>query len=314
MSEAIAFETGDSFRHRRKCAVFSLCRRRALVAIFVFAWVSTWAGPTLAQPSVAVPDFSGLWARAGIVRGSLRPPPGSFRLPPNGGPGPIMFDPRYPPRFLVGVESTEEMIRPVAAWVPDVTNPILRQHTKELLNEIAEQELAGIPSARLETMCMPPGVPQVLNLFDNMQILQMPDEVVFLYSRDNHARHVFLNQPHDVDPGHSWWGDSVGHYEGNTLVVDTYGLNDKTKADRFGTTHSDKIHVVERYRVSDDGGTLDVVFTVEDHEAFTMPWSASVDYVVDNRTWLETICPENAEREFWPGIPIPIPTDETIDF
>jgi hypothetical protein len=299
---------GDFLVELRRCHIFRIG------AGLVCAWMIFWVDPASAQTLHAIPDFSGLWARTGVERGSFRPPPGSFRPPPGGGPGPIMVDLRYPPRFLLHAAPPERVIRAVNAWIPDLTNPILKPQTRERLSEIAEQELAGIPYPRLETMCMPPGVPQVLNLFDNMQVLQMPNEVVFLYSRNSHVRHVYLNQVHSDAQDNSWWGDSVGHYEGDTLVIDTYGLNDKTNVDRFGTTHSDKIHVVERYRISDDGRSLDAVFTVEDHEAFTVPWSALADYVPDNRGWLETICPENAERQFWPGLPIYIPKDETPDF
>ncbi len=265
------------------------------------------AGPASTQTLNAIPDFSGQWARTGMERGSFDPPP-------DGGPGPIMTDQRYPRRFPASPEASEKMVRIVDGWIPDLTNPILQPHTRELLSVIADEELAGLPHPQTQTMCLPPGVPHISNLFDNMQVLQMPDEVVFMYSRNSHARHVYLNQPHHAEPGHSWWGDSVGHYEGDTLVVDTYGLTDQTEVDRFGTTHSNKMHVVERFRMSNDGSTLELSFTVVDHEAFTVPWSARADYTTTNRLWLETICPENAERAYWPGRPIYFPTDETPDF
>ena len=294
---------------------FAELRRRHIYRIgagFVCAWVIAWAGPVSAQTSHTIPDFSGLWTRTGGDRGSFDPPPGS-------GPGPIMTDQRYPRRSARSWQDqrdpvSTEIIRIVGGWVPDLTNPILQPHTRERLSEIAEQELADYPHVQLQTMCMAPGVPHILNLFEHMQVLQMRDKIVFLYSRNNHVRHVDLDQPHNADRDHTWWGDSVGHYEGDTLVVDTYGLNDKTNVDRYGTPHSEKIHVVERYRMSDDGSTLEILFTVEDHETFTVPWSARADYIPDNYSWVETICPENAERQFWPGRTIYVPTDETPDF
>ena len=95
-------------------------------------------------------------------------------------------------------------------------------------------------------------------------------------------------------PGHSWYGESVGHYEGgNILVVDTIGQNDKTQIDRFGTTHSDKIHVVERYRLSPNGEEFEVQFTVEDPGAFTMPWSGRARFRSREGNWDEQICAEN---------------------
>ncbi len=275
----------------------------------------------LSQIKYAVPDFSGLglsglWTRTGSVRGSYDPPP-------DGGPGPIVQDPRYPWRRARGwdqlrppafVEEPDDIIRIVDAWVPDLSNPILLPATREYLARIAEQELADIPHMQLQTMCMAPGVPHILNLFEHMQILQMPDEIIFLHSRNNLVRHVYLNQPHGNRTAHFWWGDSVGHYEGDSLIIDTIGTNDQTNVDRFGTPHSEKMHVVERYRMSDDGEILEILITIEDPDSFTAPWSARADYRPSDRDWLETICPENAEREYWPGRPIYLPKDETPDF
>jgi hypothetical protein len=104
----------------------------------------------------------------------------------------------------------------------------------------------------------------------------------------------------------------VGHYEGDTLVIDTIGLNDKTETDRFGTPHSDQIHVVERYRLSDDKKTLEVRFTVEDPKFFTTVWSGIADYRRNARPVLETICAENptaSESKDAPAIPIALKFD-----
>ncbi|MEE8438813.1 MAG: hypothetical protein V3S07_04440 [Micropepsaceae bacterium] len=98
------------------------------------------------------------------------------------------------------------------------------------------------------------------------------------------------------------------------MIIDTIGTNDQTNVDRYGTPHSEKMHVVERCRISDDGQLLEILITVEDPESFTVPWLARADYRPSDGKWLETICPENAEREFWPGRPIYLPKDETPDF
>ena len=99
-----------------------------------------------------------------------------------------------------------------------------------------------------------------------MHIIQTPKEVVlFLTGR---VRHIWLNVPHSANPKPSWYGESVGHYEGDTLVVDTIGFNDKTFVDSYRTPHTDKLHVVERFRLIDGGNTLEVAFTVEDPGAF----------------------------------------------
>jgi hypothetical protein len=74
-----------------------------------------------------------------------------------------------------------------------------------------------------------------------------------LHQHDNDVRRIHLNVPHSANVKPSWYGESVGHYEGDTLVVDTIGLNDKTFVDNFRTPHSDKLHVVERYRLVEGG-------------------------------------------------------------
>ena len=91
---------------------------------------------------------------------------------------------------------------------------------------------------------------------------------------DHQIRRIYLDVPHSKNVKPSWYGESVGHYEGDTLVVDTIGLNDRTYVDNFLTPHTDKLHVVERFRVIEGGRTLEVRFHVEDAGAFTMPWDA----------------------------------------
>jgi hypothetical protein len=118
---------------------------------------------------------------------------------------------------------------------------------------------------------------------------------------DHQVRTVRMNQPHAAKQEPSYYGDSVGHYEGDTLVVDTIGMNDKTWTDRFATPHTNALHVVERYRVTNNGKTLEDFFTVEDPGAFTTPWSAVLNY---SRTRVggleEVVCAENNR-----GLPFP---------
>src|SRR6202162_1910250 len=96
-----------------------------------------------------------------------------------------------------------------------------------------------------------------------------------IFSGNAEVRHIRLNASHSADPKPSWYGESVGHYEGDTLVVDTIGLNDKRLIDNYGTPHTDKLHVVERFRLVDGGKTLEVAFTVEDPCAFFQTWSGT---------------------------------------
>jgi hypothetical protein len=97
-----------------------------------------------------------------------------------------------------------------------------------------------------------------------MQMLQQPDKITIMYLQDHEFRQVRMNQPHPPHVTLSWYGDSVGHYEGNTLVIDTVGvkLGPFAMVDMYGTPYSDALHVVERYQLLDyedakDGLELD---------------------------------------------------------
>lgn len=145
--------------------------------------------------------------------------------------------------------------------------------------------------------CNPPGVPRVyLNPFP-FQIANVPGrETLILYEYDHLVRHVYTDgRPHDTRSAPSWMGDSIGRWEGNTLVVDTINFNDMTWIDRRGLPHGEELHVVERFtRV--DQNTLDVRVTVEDPQAYTAPWTAQLRYTLRPPEWriLELACEDDA--------------------
>jgi hypothetical protein len=162
-------------------------------------------------------------------------------------------------------------------------------------------------------------------------MLQKPNSITMLYVFNHEVRQVRLNQTHPAQLTPSWFGDSVGHYEGDTLVIDTVGIKTGpyTMVDQFGTPHTDKLHVVERYRLIDyeaanrilergakenattfrndsgvtpdlnaRGNNLQLDITVEDAGAFTTPWSATVIYRPGINGWKssefpEAVCAEN---------------------
>jgi hypothetical protein len=264
------------------------------------------------QEAQAPPDYSGIWVRTYVVDQTYDPP--------LSGRGPIGQDPRYPsvnargePRQPLSDEDREKVVAFTRNWVGDAQDPLLQPATRAALESVAQDEIAGLPHPQPQTMCMASGTPLILNTAPPIQILQTHDEVLFLYSRNEWTRHVRLNAKHRDDPTRTWWGDSIGHYEGDTLVVDTIHQNDRHDVDRFGTRHSDRIHVVERYRRSDDGTRIEAEFTVEDPVAFTKPWSGRANFEPDEFGFLEIICAEN-QRDFWPGRVIYFPQDETPDF
>jgi hypothetical protein len=102
-----------------------------------------------------------------------------------------------------------------------------------------------------------------------------------------------MDVPHSAKVKPSWYGESVGHYEGDTLVVDTVGQNGKTFVDAYRTPHSDKLHVIERFRLIDAGKTLEVAMTVEDPETYNQPWQAVLRYRSAPGAPVEAICAEN---------------------
>ncbi len=277
----------------------------------VFVATLAWPAWTFAQSSEDenIPDFSGGWVRIGDLVETFEVIPG-FE-----GAGPILEDPAH--------SHAQGGVGQALQWVPDLNNPILRPETAAHLQAIRDAELQGIPHVKDEGMCFPSGVPMILNRRGGgpVQILQTPDQITILNGRDSQIRRIYLNVPHSDDPGHTWYGESVAHYEGSdTLVVDTIGQNDKTQIDRFGTTHSDQIHVTERYRLSPGGDEMEVQFTVVDLEAYTMPWSGLARFRRRDGEWDEQICAENNRHigrvTVWGQITTDVPTayDDTPDF
>jgi hypothetical protein len=120
-----------------------------------------------------------------------------------------------------------------------------------------------------------------------------------IWQDDHQVRHVYLNVPHSAQVKPSWFGESVGHYEGDTLVVDTIGMNDQTYVDNYRTPHTDRLHVVERFHMIEGGKTLEVNVHVEDPGAFITPWNAIQRYRrVEQGPILESFCAENNANYF----------------
>jgi hypothetical protein len=173
-----------------------------------------------------------------------------------------------------------------------------------------------------------------------MRMIQQPDKVIILYG--DQVRHVRINELHAVAATPSLYGDSVGRYEGDMLVVDTVGIRtDRPFAmvDMYGTPYTQALHVVERYRLLDyedakeglerdakenqrppvgidrnyRGKHLQLRFTVEDPGVFTMPWTATITYGRGSDEWPETVCAEN-RHEYYNNKDSEVPTAERPDF
>lgn len=142
--------------------------------------------------------------------------------------------------------------------------------------------------------CFPPGVPRIYLLNFPVQIVQVPGQVIMLFEFDHFVRRIYTDgRPHDKDVGALWMGDSIGKWEGDTLVADTTSFNDKTTLDREGYPHSDAMHLVERIRRADHDNLV-VDLTVEDPKAYTKPWNATLNFQL-RPDWkiMEHVCEDN---------------------
>ncbi len=245
-----------------------------------------------------LPDFSGYFQQ-----------PGSVYLPPaNGGVGPVMDHPDYPHQ-----EVSPKTGQLVLEWVGDYTNPILKAPSAAEVKKNGDVEIKGGFYLAAYQTCWPVGVPLVLTMRETVQLLQQPDMVTIIFQRDHLVRQVFLDRPHSKTVKPSWYGESVGHYEGDTLVVDTIGQNGKTRADRYGSFTTPAIHVTERYHLVDNGQTLQVDFTVEDPGAFTKPWSGMQKFRRSRGPFEEVVCAEN-NRNVETGQEYNMPVAAKADF
>jgi hypothetical protein len=262
------------------------------------------------RQDASIPNFSPSstvgWLKAGV---------GDEFLSPDTGPGPVVSDPAhgYSGNFLLTTGNAKPF------KIADLTNPILQPWVVEKMRKTNDEALAGKVGFTARSRCWPHGVPGFL-LYPVHPIffIQTPNEVVMIWGQDFQLRHVYLNVPHTSSPKPSWYGESIGHYEnGDTLVVDTVGFNDRTYVDNFRTPHTTQLHVVERFKLVDGGEALDVRVHVEDPGAFTMPWNAGQRYRRDQRKeevpLHEMVCAENNEHHFNQGL-VPIPQADKVEF
>ena len=286
--------------------------------------------PTSAQPAPAansIPIFDGVWDHPGL-------------------PG---FEPLASgPTSLVNLSRREGNVSNNMQLVGDYKNPILKPEAAAIVKKFGDMSLAHIGYPTPRNQCWPGGVPfEFTN--NGLMMLQKPDEVMIVYRGGSQVRHVRLNQSHAAKVTPSWYGDSVGHYEGDTLVVDTVGvkIGPFAMVDWYGTPHTPALHVTERYRLldyaaakeglernrkenfigdfrlnpNDTGKHLQLYFTVEDPGVFTTPWSATVTYgrvnpvkgVSETSEWEENVCAENP-RKYGTEKDAQVPTAEKPDF
>ena len=285
-------------------------RRNLLLSMLL---VTAAVMPGAAQPArntTSIPDFSGVWAHPWL--------PGFESL-------------RSGPTSLVNLSRRPDGVSNVLVLVGDYNNPILKPGAAEVVKKFGEMSKAHYGFHNPRNQCWPNGLPFVLSS-NGLQIFQHADHLTMIYQTDHQTRTVRMNQSHPANVTASWYGDSVGHYEGDTLVIDTVGIKAGPFAmiDWFGTPVSPALHVIERYRLVDyqqakegldrafkdnslpnpptvdlgyRGKHLQLLFTVDDPNVFTTPWSATVTYGPPAPpispglgNWLENVCAENPRK------------------
>jgi hypothetical protein len=283
-------------------------------SIVAFVCASAMIFPVFAgRAADEAPDLSGYWARLTF----------GFELPETG-QGPIG---RLNRRANTG----------------NYSSPLLTPRGAEVVKQRTEMLLRGEAYPNPSLDCWPMVAPYIYRV-QEFQVVRKKDEILFLFMQDHQVRRVRLNAQHPAKVTPSWYGDSVGHYEGDTLVVDTIGF--KTGpfpiVDMYGSPFSEALHVVERYSLIDyeaakaaqeknirdsgpvlteqaayldenyKGRGLRVEFTVEDKNVFTAPWTAAVT-LRRAGGWVENVCAENP-FEYYSNRIAPMPQADKPDF
>jgi hypothetical protein len=285
-------------------------RNTAAARLGLFAGLLCTGGalwPAAAAQDAKVPDL-GMTSQSGWME------IGDELLAPPSGPGPIKNDPRYP--YVDNGAARRAGIQPTYR-VADLSNPILQPWAKDAMKKANDDVIAGHVPFRPRERCYPGGVPGfvVYTLVMPFYFLQTDKEVTIINRGGPEIRRVHLNVPHSKNPTPSWYGESVGHYEnGDTLVVDTIGLSTKTFVDNYRTPHTDKLHVIERFKMVNGGKVLEDTITVDDPGSFTTTWSAVQRFNrVDQRPLEEDICAENNYAFFDYNV-APLPHADKPDF
>jgi hypothetical protein len=287
----------------------------------------------------SIPNFTGVWTH----------PAFPWFEPPASGPGPVTNKSRWPQRPMDSSGSVAlpplppgvEGVSDYDQLVGDYTNPILQPWAAEVVKKFGEMSQAGITYGNAANQCWPMPMLFVYKQF-LVRLLQQPDKVMLIYNSSD-VRHVRLNDRHPEPLTPSWYGDSVGHYEGDTLVIDTVGVKtDRPYAmiDLFGTPYTKSLHVVERYRLREyndvkdaiernkkenwlfmgdvfskhRGKFLQVHLTIEDEGTFTTPWTATMTYVPGPDVPGEAICAENVHQYYYDRSDANVPQADKPDF
>ena len=278
----------------------------ALAAVFLSSSSAeiglAWAGPQEAvdEDVRIIPNFSSIKYGWLAIDDELKPM--------MSGPRPVRADPAFP--YFGNQNGTQPTLR-----VSDLNSPILTEWSKKRMAPSNEETKKGVFPYSFQARCMPGGTPgQLLGIFEPLFFVQAKDAVYLIWQRDHAVRRIQMNRPHTTNPKPSWYGESVGHYEGDTLVVDTIGLNGKAPIDNWRTPHSEQLHVVERFQLVDAGAALHAIVTIEDPIALTSPLTVYQRWNRLDGEMVEVACAENNSSHNIGGLDEPIPASSKPDF
>jgi hypothetical protein len=181
-----------------------------------------------------------------------------------------------------------------AAGPSDPGVPEFQDWSAALSKKRLDDDLKELPSA----YCLPTGVTYAVVFAIAQRVVQSPALLVMFSEAPQPPRQIFLDgRSHPSDPIPTWLGHSVGRWEGDTLVVDSTGFNDRSWLDLNGHPHTEQLHVVERYR-RPDLGHMELEMTVQDPGALKAPWIMKRTYLLNPKDdVLETVCAENEKDQ-----------------
>ena len=263
------------------------------------AVAALFASGALAQPSKSYPDFSSSGFGWVTMRGVAIVP---------GSPPPVSQDPQRP---LVPNNTGKQPTFPYA----DLSNPNLTPFARDGLKKANDLSDSGFAMYSRGSRCWATGVPVALNsVVQPIFFIQTPREVTTISQGDQVVRHIYMDVAHSPNPKPSWYGESIGHYEGEWLVVDTIAQDTRTFIDNFRTPHSDKLHVVERYHLIDGGKTLEAEVTIEDPASFIQPVHIQMHWRKSQGPIIESRCADGESFNPFGQREEPIPVASRPDF
>lgn len=212
------------------------------------------------------------------------------------------------PRSAAGKPDLSGLWEAAPKYESDFTPPVALPWARE----VAQKREANPASDSWATLCLPPG--PMINFIGPLRIIHTPDKAAILYEVPNNFRQIFMDgRALPRDPNPTWQGYSVGRWDGDTLVVDSMGFNDKSFVGRPGYPHTEALRVTERYRRR-DFGHIDLQMTIDDPKAFTRPWTIHTELVLQADTeLLEYVCTENEKSRQHFVQPSPSSTDIRVD-